>query len=959
MGGGGKKGGKPPKVPYYYMTIHYGICHGVLDSINQIWVKEKQIFCGSMTGPGNMYINQPELFGGQTKEGGVDGVVECYFGTEDQEMSNTVKTRFPSHATRLPAYRGIANLFFRGYDSSELEFRPGGGPAEGSGGGSIFYKLFSALGDTGLFDGGREGDFKPEGGFGWVVNNPYLPPAWANVTRIGKPFGPTYAKIGQPLNGKTGNRTGPFVGYNYTYQSTFIDLTDIGDAVDAGLVTVTLTSTTYCEDSVTHEPAGCFHGLYGIPRTAGGGLVIPNHVDGEDTFNETSSAAGGGTLVMVRTIPPGTRQLEVYARILATYPIFSRFGFTSNVYNLSFTQRGPTLCEDPASAGAPPDMNPAYIIAECLTNRQWGMGAPIEGLNVDSFMDAAETFYNEHFGLSMMWREQTTIEKFIMEVLDHVQAMLYINPRTGLWEIKPLRGDYDIDGLRVLDETNCTTRNRQRKGEGEIINEIIISYTDFKTEEDKTVTFHDLAAIAQVGQIVSETRNYYGIRYPYTANMVGQRDIRTASYPLFSAEVEADRSFRDVKPGEVLKLTIPEDGIVEMAVRVAKVNYGAPGDAKIRFNVTEDIFGLESSEYGSVQESLWEPVDAPPIPLTNQRIIEAPLPLMLRAGVGSVSDDDYPAVVTAIMGDTPSQPPDTISIWGDKTKPSGGVETKVIGSITTTPSGYLIADLPEEATSTMTEAFVRELARPQTVDEGMFLYLDAPNETGEFLMLKTLDPVTKIWTVTRAVFDTIPRFWPSGSLIWFAGDADVDVDPNSNSVGVTKTYKLLPKTSGGTLNPADATPINFTPSERPYMPFRPANAQLAANGYAEKKYSSNDVGGIPATVTATWATRNRLQEDGLVPNWTDAPVTPEVGQTTLLRVRERASQAVVFEYTGLTGNSFAIPTVDLIDFRFYDVQFLSERDGFESLQFAVRGLDLERLGYGNNYGFDYGQNDGS
>ena len=88
-------------------------------------------------------------------------------------------------------------------------------------------------------------------------------------------------------------------------------------------------------------------------------------------------------------------------------------------------------------------------------------------------------------------------------------------------------------------------------------------------------------------------------------------------------------------------------------------------------------------------------------------------------------------------------------------------------------------------------------------------------------------------------------------------------------------------------------------------------------------------------------------------------MTPEDGQTTLIRVYEQGGTVPVAEHSGLTGTSFALPIDTLLSVRFWDVEFKAERDGFESVQGAKRTLSIERLGYGQNYGYDYGQNDGS
>lgn len=89
--------------------------------------------------------------------------------------------------------------------------------------------------------------------------------------------------------------------------------------------------------------------------------------------------------------------------------------------------------------GNGPDMNPAHIIRECLTNRDWGLGYASVEIG-SSFTPAADTLYAEGFGLSLIWQQDSSIEDFIGSVLDHIDATLFIDRRTGHWVTDEDRG---------------------------------------------------------------------------------------------------------------------------------------------------------------------------------------------------------------------------------------------------------------------------------------------------------------------------------------------------------------------------------------------------------------------------------------------------------------------------------------------------------------------------------------
>ena len=89
------KGGKIPYVDYY-MSFHMGFCHGPVDSIEQIYIKEKPILDeGQMSIGSNqaVSINKPELFGGPEREGGVAGTIRTMLGGVKQFAPEALASR--------------------------------------------------------------------------------------------------------------------------------------------------------------------------------------------------------------------------------------------------------------------------------------------------------------------------------------------------------------------------------------------------------------------------------------------------------------------------------------------------------------------------------------------------------------------------------------------------------------------------------------------------------------------------------------------------------------------------------------------------------------------------------------------------------------------------------------------------------------------------------------------------
>ncbi|ARB05720.1 putative tail protein [Synechococcus virus S-ESS1] len=182
MGGGGKK--QKPEVYDFLMSIDYGLCYGPVDQFNQVWVKDKPIWCGAAYERTDIEVNQPELFGGDTGEGGVVGTVELYTGDNEQRSSAQLGGRVGRDVYTMPGYRGLAHMFFRGNLGANEPVR----------------RRFSMIDffTFNIFYG------KARRGFRWTTNNPYLPEVKASVTRLPKSL-PTNFAIYRPILDESGN----------------------------------------------------------------------------------------------------------------------------------------------------------------------------------------------------------------------------------------------------------------------------------------------------------------------------------------------------------------------------------------------------------------------------------------------------------------------------------------------------------------------------------------------------------------------------------------------------------------------------------------------------------------------------------------------------------------------------------------------------------------------------------
>lgn len=144
--GGGKGGGSEQVVGYrYYIGFQMAFCHGPIDAVREINVSDKlawptgadypsaasdgqllifnqaigvyingrppgaaipdsSIATGVITGSSQIYINNPNLFGGDDREGGVAGFVNFHFGGQGEQRDPYLIQQL---GAQVPAFRGV------------------------------------------------------------------------------------------------------------------------------------------------------------------------------------------------------------------------------------------------------------------------------------------------------------------------------------------------------------------------------------------------------------------------------------------------------------------------------------------------------------------------------------------------------------------------------------------------------------------------------------------------------------------------------------------------------------------------------------------------------------------------------------------------------------------------------------------------------------------------------------
>jgi Putative phage tail protein len=106
----GSKGGSVTVGYRYYAGMHLALCHGPIDSLNKIVVGERVAWSGAQPSSGQITINQPELFGGDDREGGIVGAVDLVMGDASDGQNDYLVSQL---GATVPAFRGVVSLILR------------------------------------------------------------------------------------------------------------------------------------------------------------------------------------------------------------------------------------------------------------------------------------------------------------------------------------------------------------------------------------------------------------------------------------------------------------------------------------------------------------------------------------------------------------------------------------------------------------------------------------------------------------------------------------------------------------------------------------------------------------------------------------------------------------------------------------------------------------------------------
>lgn len=607
-------------------------------------------------------------------------------------------------------------------------------------------------------------------------------------------------------------------------------------------------------------------GLFGGEKKEGGVVGDIDVMFGEETQGKNSYLVSqlGSTVPGFRGVVSLVLK-HVYCTAMTAYPK----PLAAKVKHIPAKIFNPTKADISGSA------NPISIIYDLLTNRDYGLGYSSASIDIPSFTTASDTLFTENFGLSTVMANQDSVEKLIANLMSHINGAFYTRNDNGLFAIRLIRDDYNINDLPVFNEDNVISlQEYQRPSYGELVNEIVVVYQPKGSAEKDSVVVQDLAGIQVQQGIVSQTFNYPAIDNADIASRVALRDLRQKSNPVAGLKIIVNREAFNLNIGDVFKFSWTKLGIQTLVFRILNINYGNFDKGEIVISALEDVFGLPAASYIAPQPSLWQDPIIDPQPITIQKVVESSYYDVARSNsAGDLATFD--SATAFFRGAAVSPPGAHINFEFHKYQTSGAY-------LKENESGFCVSATIQ---NTIAKGVANEMitlvdisGNLSSVKLGTYCYIN-----DEMFSVDSVNIGTSQVILGRAVIDTVPAIHAAGSRVFFFEKFNAKTRQESLASG-PHFFRLLSKTGSGTFGINSAATITVPAVGRFDKPYRPGNFNIAG------AYFPVYWGGT--SITVGWAARNRLQETASLLAYTSS-VTTEPGVTYDLQINGEGGGNVI------------------------------------------------------------------
>lgn len=481
------------------------------------------------------------------------------------------------------------------------------------------------------------------------------------------------------------------------------------------------------------------------------------------------------------------------------------------------------------------DANPANVLYDIMTNKDWGLGYDPSDIDTANFAVAAATLATENSGMSYMVTSAIEASALVRTVEEQIDGLVRFNQSSKKWEIKLARADY-TPGVQVeINEDNMVELVNYSRGAWEgTANQVRVQFTDRNDDYKTTYALAQDTANVRIQDVnVSVTKNYPGVMDRGVANNLAWRDLRSLSYPLAKASVVVDRTFWDFLPGDVVEFTHAFLGLNRLPMRIIKIGFGELENNRIRLDLVQDVFYTASPSFSDPTATGWEDPEETlaAFPVAQQEAFEAPRAIVRRDPVtGGI-------LINTLMA--AARQSGTAISFDIRERHAAGTPTGVYAVTGNVVSflkiGQLNAALSTKSAYPLSTLLVSSTPDNQADIIDAFAAITGPEEMGTLLMnLVLVDDEFMLVTsaiasggnvslvdVYRGVLDSVQADHSSAADVFIlqaGANTSEDSLPETDNVDI----KLIPIGFTTELAEASANTIQLTMDKRIRRPYPPA-----------------------------------------------------------------------------------------------------------------------------------------
>ena len=460
------------------------------------------------------------------------------------------------------------------------------------------------------------------------------------------------------------------------------------------------------------------------------------------------------------------------------------------------------------------DMNPAHIIREVLVSPipEWGMNLSPTLIDEDSFRSAADTLFEEDFGLSFIWDEESSTSNFLDMVCDHINAIIVTERNSQRRKLKLIRDNYNFDSLRVLTYDEVKSLMSYNMTEPvDLYNQVVVNYWDRDRRAKGSITRNNPAMYDVVRVINSKSKSYDGCKRYELAEMLAMRDLKMLSTPLSKIKLQCNRLAFNLELGDVIRVKLEYDVIEDVAYRINQLTYDDEGNY-VTVEAVQDIFGLPKyipNNTPSVVLPTLEPKNAKNVILGEMTYLDI---------VKYENDTNVDISKTYMYVFAEKDYIETNYTLAVKT----GNDFIVHGIGTFNNSSNKLREKLDRTTTVLKLNGLVDLST-----------LDVLQVNDERMLILNINPTDNAVTVARGYEDTHPQEHPLNSTVYNIDRAFIDGE--QFDVGTSAQVKLITNAGNGANLPlANATTHDISFTGRQIAPYPPQNVKLNGEYYPSK-----------------------------------------------------------------------------------------------------------------------------